>query len=195
MKHGIALILMIGFVVGASVAGHGEPAVVPSLDVGQYMGRWYALASIPTSFERQCVQGTTADYELLADGKIQVTNTCYDAEGRADVATGRAWIPDEQEPTKLKVAFVRFLGFWLFPGAYWIIDLAEDYSYAVVGHPSYRYGWILSRTPSLPDEILGGIVQRLESQGYDIGDFRWIDQSIHQPEPEPGDCCGTGDGS
>jgi len=179
MKHGIAFVLMIGLLAGVVVAAHGEPEVVPSLDVARYMGRWYAIASIPTRFERQCVQGTTADYELLDNGRIRVINTCYDAAGNPDIATGRAWVPDVSEPTKLKVSFVRFLGFWLFGGAYWIIDLAEDYSYAVVGHPSYSFGWILSRTPTVPDEVRDGIVQRLEAQGYDIDDFRWIDQSIH----------------
>ena len=102
------------------------------------------------------------------------------------MAVGRAWIPNPDEPAKLKVSFVRFLGFWLFPGAYWVIDLAEDYSYAVVGHPTYRYGWILSRTPTLPPETLLGITERLEAQGYDFKAFRMIDQSIHVPAAEDG---------
>jgi apolipoprotein D and lipocalin family protein len=167
-------------VVGGLVAANAAPVVVESLDVERYMGKWYAIASIPTSFERQCVQGTTAEYRLLESGQIEVTNTCYDAEAKVDVAVGRAWIPNIDEPTKLKVSFVRFLGFWLFPGAYWVIDLDPDYAYAVVGHPSYRYGWILSRTPTLSPETLLAIVARLEAQGYDFKDFRMIDQSIHE---------------
>ena len=168
---------LLGGVLG--VAANVSPVVVENLDVERYMGRWYAIASIPTSFEQQCVQGTTAEYRLLENGKIEVTNTCYDEKGTADVAVGRAWIPNAGEPTKLKVSFVRFLGFWFFPGAYWIIDLDSDYQYAVVGHPTYRYGWILSRTPTLDTETVGGIVDRLEAQGYNFGNFRMIDQSIH----------------
>jgi len=194
MRRGAITMLVLGaLIVGLAAPALGEPALVPSVDVERYMGLWYAIGSIPTSFERQCVQGTTAEYELLENGRIRVTNTCFDAAGKPDVAVGQAWIPDPDEPTKLKVSFVRFLGFWWFPGAYWIIDLATDYSYAVVGHPSYRYGWILSRTPTVPEEVLGGIIDRLEVQGYDIADFRWIDQSIHLPASD--DCCGTGVGS
>ena len=185
--------MIIGLLLAAGSVGFGSPTVVESLDVERYMGLWYAIGSIPTSFEKQCIQGTTAEYELLENGQVRVTNTCFDADGEPDVAVGRAWIPNEDEPTKLKVSFVRFLGFWWFPGAYWVIDLAEDYSYAVVGHPSYRFGWILSRTPSVSDDVLAGIIERIELQGYDIRDFRWIDQSIHLPEPD--DCCGTGPGS
>jgi apolipoprotein D and lipocalin family protein len=168
---------LVGSVV--SVAVDATPRTVENLDVERYMGRWYAIASIPTTFERRCASGTTADYQLLENGTIEVTNRCYDATGKLDTAVGHAWVPDAREPTKLRVSFVKFLGLWLFAGSYWIIDLADDYSYAVVGHPSYRYGWILSRTPTLPAETLLRIVERLEVQGYDFKDFRMIDQSIY----------------
>jgi len=155
-----------------------EPAVVQELDVERYMGVWYAVASIPTPFERACAGGTTAEYELLDNGEVSVTNTCYRADGTPFQATGRAWIPDPSEPGKLKVSFVRFLGRWLFPGDYWLLELDPEYHFAVVGHPKRRYGWILSRTPTLPEETLQGIFARLEGKGYDRTVFRRIDQSI-----------------
>jgi apolipoprotein D and lipocalin family protein len=186
MKRTTVLALMLGLVGGVSSWGADRaPEVVEKLDVERYMGLWYAIASIPTSFERKCVRGTTAEYTLLENGRIRVVNVCYDAAGEPDRAVGRAWIPDPGTPTKLKVSFVRFLGLWLFPGDYWIIDLDADYRYAVVGHPSRRYGWILSRTPTLDAETLSGIVERLEAQGYDFADFRMIDQSIHAGEEGP----------
>ena len=172
------MVMLLCLGVGA-MAADAPLRVVDSVDAARYMGLWYSIASIPTSFERQCVQGTTAEYTLLEDGKIQVVNTCYDAEGNPDVARGQAWVPKPSESSKLKVSFVRFLGIWWFGAPYWIIDLAPDYSFAVVGHPSRKYGWILSRTPTLPDDVLSGIVERLESQGYRFDDFRRMDQSIN----------------
>ncbi|MFC2077883.1 lipocalin family protein [Candidatus Bipolaricaulota bacterium] len=180
MRIGVAMTVLVCLSVGA-VAADEPLGVVESVDAQRYMGLWYAIASIPTSFERQCIQGTTAEYRLLDNGRIQVTNTCYDAKGNVDVARGQAWIPDPSESSRLKVSFVRFLWIWWFGAPYWIIDLAPDYSYAVVGHPSREYGWILSRTPTLPEDVLDGIVTRLEPQGYDFGDFRMIDQSINIP--------------
>jgi len=180
MKRWTVTALTVGLVGGVFFLPTGAaPRVVGEIDVERYMGLWYAIASIPTTFERQCVEGTTAEYALLENGRIEVTNTCFNVDGEPDRAVGRAWVPNPAEPTKLKVSFVRFLGFWLFPGAYWIIDLDSDYQYAVVGHPSYRYGWILSRTPALSQETLDGIIERLEAQGYDFEDFRMIDQSRH----------------
>jgi len=174
------MIILLCLSVGAMAAN--EPLrVVESVDAERYMGLWYAIASIPTTFERQCVQGTTAEYTLLESGKIQVVNTCYDEDGNVDVARGQAWIPDPAESSKLKVSFVRFLGIWWFGAPYWVIDLAPDYSYAVVGHPTRKYGWILSRTPTLPDDVFAGIVSRLELQGYDFESFRITDQTINMP--------------
>lgn len=183
-----AVIMMIAAIGLSSVAGYAAPTVVASIDVERYMGLWYSIASIPTSFERNCIQATTAEYTLLDNGQIKVTNTCYDADGNPDVAVGRAWVPDPDSPTKLKVSFVSFLGFWLFAGDYWIIDLAPDYGYAVVGHPSYKYGWILSRTPTLPDDTLAQIITRLEAQGYAFENFRVIDQSLHVVDEKTPDC-------
>ena len=68
---------------------------------------------------------------------------------------------------KLKVQF-----FWPFRGKYWIIDLAEDYSYAVVGHPNRKYLWILSRTPVMDQEIYNEILKRVKDKGFDIGKLK-----------------------
>ncbi len=156
-----------------------RPAVVGEVEVDRYMGIWYAIASIPTTFERACFRGTTAEYHVLVDGRIEVTNTCYREDGSEFVANGRAWVPNPSEPAKLKVSFVRFSNRWFFPGDYWILDLASDYGYAAVGHPRRKYGWILSRTPTLPDDVMEGIYERLEAQGYDRAQFQPIDQSAH----------------
>jgi apolipoprotein D and lipocalin family protein len=181
MRTGVAL-MIISLLGICAMAADAPLRVVESVDATQYMGLWYSIASIPTSFEKQCIQGTTAEYTLLENGRIQVVNTCYDANGKISVARGGAWIPDASESSKLKVSFVRFLGLWWFSAPYWVIDLAPDYSYAVVGHSSRTYGWILSRTPTLPDEVFAGIVERLESQGYRFEDFRMIDQTINLPQ-------------
>ncbi len=176
----IVAALTVGIVVAGALKAKPPLEVVPQLDLPRYLGTWYVIASIPTSFERRCVQGTTAHYTLLPNGQIEVVNACFSADGQRLEARGRAWIPDPKVPAKLKVSFVNLFGLWLFAGDYWVIDLADDYSYAVVGHPSRNYGWILSRTPTMPEEVLAGIRQRLEAKGYDWSRFRRVDQTMHR---------------
>ena len=50
---------------------------------------------------------------------------------------------------------------------YWIVDLSDDYSYAVVGHPGRDYCWILSRNPTMAEATNRSIVARLHVQGYE----------------------------
>ena len=69
---------------------------------------------------------------------------------------------DSSTHAKLKVSF-----FWPFYGKYWIIDLGENYEYAVVGEPSREYLWILSRTPEMQESVYQGILGRLAAKGYE----------------------------
>ncbi len=141
---------------------------VPHVDLARYSGTWYEIASYPQRFEKGCT-GTTATYTLRADGTVEVVNRCArdSLNGRTTVARGRAKVVDKTSNAKLKVSF-----FWPFWGDYWIIDLGRDYEYAVVGHPSRKYLWILSRTPTMAPEVYEGILERLRGQGYDTGRLR-----------------------
>jgi apolipoprotein D and lipocalin family protein len=146
-----------------------ELRVVPTVDLQEYAGTWYEIARLPNSFQNDCAGDVTATYVIDDDG-IEVTNRCRTADGKMKEAKGRARVASKDGPsTKLKVrfapAFLSFLPFvW---GDYWIIDLAADYSYAVVGEPSRRYLWILSRKPQIDETVLEGILDRVRSQGYD----------------------------
>jgi apolipoprotein D and lipocalin family protein len=180
MKFALGILAIITLAAVSFVSVHqGDPMVVERVDLTRYMGLWYSVAHIPTTFEAGCAQGTTAYYALLPNGQVEVTNTCYDADGKTSRVVGRAWVPDPAQPSKLKVSFVRLLGLSFFSADYWILDLAPDYSYAVVGNPSSSFGWILSRTPSLPDEVLAGIYLRLAASGYQKSQFVAIDQTMN----------------
>ncbi|RIX49600.1 MAG: hypothetical protein D3M94_00935 [Rhodocyclales bacterium GT-UBC] len=117
---------------------------VEQVDLQRYTGKWYEIAAIPMYFQRQCIGDTTAEYALLPDGEIEVTNRCRTENG-FDQATGRAWPAAKEQSARLKVSF-----FWPFRSDYWIIGLDADYRWAVVGNPNRKFLWILSRTPQLP---------------------------------------------
>jgi apolipoprotein D and lipocalin family protein len=138
---------------------------VPQVDLNRYLGTWYEIANYPTFFQSKDCVGTTAQYSLLPDGHIRVRNTCY-PQGLNQPASrieGRAWVADTTSNAKLKVQF-----FPPFAGDYWVIDLDPGYQWAVVGHPSRNFLWILSRTPMMSPDIYHGITTRLQQQGYDL---------------------------
>jgi apolipoprotein D and lipocalin family protein len=165
-------LLLIGlmFLFGAKSAGQ-EVTVADSVDLQRYAGIWYEIARLPNRFQNDCIGNVTATYTLLDNGEIRVVNRCAKADGDSAVAEGRARRADDHGPnTKLKVRFapaiLSFLPFvW---GDYWIIDLAPDYGYAVIGEPKREYLWVLSRTPSMEDATLTQILSKVKKQGYDL---------------------------
>jgi apolipoprotein D and lipocalin family protein len=66
--------------------------------------------------------------------------------------------------------------FWPFEGDYWVIALEPDYKWAIVGEPSGRYLWILSRTPQVPDDVRADLLSRVEALGYNTKALYWTPQ-------------------
>ena len=148
-----------------------EVRVVPSVDLSRYAGTWYEIARLPNRFQEKCACNVTATYTLLENGEINVVNRCVTSEGDTTEAEGRARRASDEEPSaRLKVRFAPgFLSFLPFVwGNYWIIDLAPDYSYAVIGEPDRKYLWILARQPALEETTLQRILANVAAQGYDL---------------------------
>jgi apolipoprotein D and lipocalin family protein len=137
--------------------------VVPNVDLARYVGTWYEIASYPAPFQEGCT-ATTAEYTLRDDGTVRVINRCRDGsvDGPERIAEGSARVVDGDTNAKLKVSF-----FWPFEGDYWIIDLDENYEWAVIGEPRRRFLWILSRTPAMDAAVFDEILSRLPELGYD----------------------------
>jgi apolipoprotein D and lipocalin family protein len=153
-------------------------ASVNDLDLNRYAGTWYEIASYPQRFQEGCT-GTTATYTLNKDGTIGVLNRCRKdgLDGPEVKAEGRARMTDPSDPAKLEVSF--FGPFW---GDYWVIDLDEDYRFAVIGQPSRDYLWILSRTPTMPAPMYQGILERLTAQHYPLEP---LNRTVHAEAATP----------
>jgi apolipoprotein D and lipocalin family protein len=145
---------------------------VSKVDLKKYAGKWYEIASYPQYFQKNC-HCTTAEYTLSDKGYVIVENRCNkdSVNGKQSYIKGKAFVEEGSENAKLKVQF-----FWPFKAKYWIIDLANDYSYAVVSHPNRKYLWILSRTSKMDDKVYQQIIARLQSTGFDLSKLQITEQ-------------------
>ncbi|QQS67060.1 MAG: lipocalin family protein [Chlorobiota bacterium] len=145
---------------------------VPYVDLNKFIGKWYEIASYPQSFQKGC-HCTTAEYTLSKDDYIIVENRCNkdSINGELSYIKGKAFIEENSGNSKLKVQF-----FWPFRGKYWIIELAEDYSYVVVSNPNKKYLWILSRTPKMDEQIYQGILDKLKLKQFDLSILKMTPQ-------------------
>jgi len=183
------VLALMAAVAAPMVAAQAPLQTVARVDLDRYTGRWHEIATIPAFFQRKCVRDTEALYRRGDDGQIVVVNSCTRADGGREDIEGRARIVDPVSNARLEVSFVHVLGTWwfVFGGDYVVIGLDPDYRWALVAHPSRKYGWILARTPSLPATLLAELGGRLAAQGYDPCAFVLTPQQ-DGPPPAPRLC-------
>jgi apolipoprotein D and lipocalin family protein len=142
---------------------HPDLATVKNVDIEKYQGLWYEIAKLPNRFEKglTCI---TANYTLLDDGKIEVWNNGIKNNNPNEISSikGKAKPAKEGDNSKLKVSF-----FGPFYGDYYIIDLDENYQYAMIGEPSREFFWILSRTPKIGNSLYNQLLEKAEKLGFD----------------------------
>jgi apolipoprotein D and lipocalin family protein len=155
------------------VACQSDPPleVAPKVELSQLQGKWYEIARLPRTTEADC-HGTTAFYTQAADGSLGLVNQCNvgSATGKLQTIAMTATVPDSSVPAKLA------LNVGGYTGAYWILEVGPSYEYAVVGHPSRLYFWILSRTPTLDASVLSGILTRAEDKHFDTSALEFTPQ-------------------
>lgn len=145
--------------------------VAPNVDLSRFQGKWYEIARLPRTTEADC-HGTTQVYTQHSDGSLSLLNQCNvgSATGPSRTVSMKATVPDGTEPAKLA------LDVGGFKGDYWILEIGPDYDYAVVGHPSRQYLWILSRTPTLDADVMNGVLARAQSRQFDTAALEYTPQ-------------------
>jgi apolipoprotein D and lipocalin family protein len=174
LARGIAYAAGLLLMVSACGSRHPPLPTVSHVDLVRYLGTWYEIARYPAPFQEGCV-ATSAAYSPREGGGIHVLNRCHveHFDGELREAKGRAKIVDSATNARFKVTF-----FWPFWGDYWVLGLGPDYEWALVGEPSRRFLWILSRTPQMEPAVYDEIVGKLPELGYDAG------RLIFTPQPE-----------
>lgn len=147
---------------GCSVKPPNDIHPITGFELSRYLGQWYEVARIDNRFEKGLVQ-VSADYSLREDGGVKVVNRGWEgSQGRWKESVGKAYFVESPEKGALKVSF-----FGPFYGGYNIIKLDDNYQYSLVVGPNKDYLWILSRTPTMPSELLEDYIQFATQYGFE----------------------------
>lgn len=182
MKSSLSLILLAGAAIALAgcatlqrgpVGNSAVPQPAKPVDLTRYAGLWYEIGRYEAGFQRGC-EGVTATYSPRNDGLVDVLNTCRQGglDGPLRSADAKAKIVAGSGNARLKVSF---LGPFFF-GDYWVLDHAEDYSWSIVGEPSGRYLWLLSRSSRPTTEVRETLMSRARGLGYDLSLLRETQQ-------------------
>ncbi len=146
---------------------------VTGFDLQRYLGKWYEIARLDHSFEKG-LDRVTAEYSLREDGGLRVINRGFSIpEKKWKEAEGRAYFVKGHEQGYLKVSF-----FGPFFGSYVVFELdKEKYQYAFVSGNTKSYLWLLSRTPSVSQELIDEFVMRSKDLGFNTDDLIFVDHN------------------
>jgi Bacterial lipocalin len=161
------LIILLVMTTATALAQTLDKKAVDNLDLNKYAGKWYEIARFDHRFERGLAD-VTAEYELLPDGYIKVTNVGY-RDGVRSVSYGKARRRDDTQAGRLEVSF--FLWFY---SDYNVLKIDDEYENVLVGSSSDKYLWILSRNPNPDRKVVRKLVEEARRRGYDTEKLIWI---------------------
>lgn len=178
MKTLLALLALAALFSGCAQEAARPLPTASHVDLKRYSGQWYEIARLPNFFQRDD-SSAIAEYTPNPDGSVRVRNTELRPNGTRKAIEGRADAVLGSEQARLKVRFGGLAG--LAPvskeGNYWIIEVAPDYSMALVGTPDRKYLWLLARSPKPNVAKRDHLIAKARSLGFPV------DKLIVHPVP------------
>ena len=139
-------------------------AVDRDVDVEKYMGVWHEQVRKPMRGQNGCAESKATYSYDKENKKVIVMNECIDKERGNRSIKGFAEAQNERN-NMLKVRFNKWI-----VGNYWILDIDDNYEYAVVGEPCRKFAWVLSRKENPDVEEIKKRIGFLQNKGYDVSD-------------------------
>jgi apolipoprotein D and lipocalin family protein len=169
MKH--ILLLASLLLLGGCLGMPKTVTPVSAFDINRYLGEWYEIARLDHSFERGMTH-VKAEYAFREDGGVSVINRGFSTgKGVWREARGKAYFVKSPNEGYLKVSF-----FGPFYGSYVIFHLDDAYQYAFVSGPDLSYLWLLSRTPTVSDEVMQTFRNMAQERGFDLQKLVLVEQ-------------------
>jgi lipocalin len=131
----------------------------------------YSIEGDATSLIEKDLRDLTEEYSLNEDGTIKVINRAFNSVKNKPVeTTGTIKFRGAKTRGQLEVAY--FLPIYL---DYNILDVDENYQYALVSGSGLGYLWLLSRESSMPEEMKQRFLTKARELGFEISKLEWMD--------------------
>ena len=152
---------------GNLILDDNKPKSVPTVDyvdLDQFMGDWYVIATIPTFLERDAYNPIET-YQLNSDGTIATTFTFNKGSlnGPTKIYRPRGFIKDRVTNAIWDMQFV-----WPIKADYRIVYLDDNYQQTIIGRNSRDYVWVMARTPMISEQDYLNLMTKVGSLGYDL---------------------------
>jgi apolipoprotein D and lipocalin family protein len=140
------------------------------------MGRWWVIAHTPYFAEKGKVAAADI-YTLRPDGKIDNVYAYRKRfGGKEKQMHALATVVPGTGNSQWKIAF--FGG--LVRADYLVLEVAPDYSWALIGQPSRKLAWVFARQPNMGDAELARLLAKFPAYGYDPARLQRVPQQPAQ---------------
>ncbi len=160
----------ISALVAAVVAKNAKKALASAahVDLDRFVGSWFEVARLPDRQDKDCVSDARVTYARTDNG-LRLLSLCRRDNGTIRRSTGRAKLADDATQARFKISYshsaLDALPFvW---SDYTIIDVADDYSTAIVGAADRKHLWFLARQPAVADPAHQDFMNKARAQGFD----------------------------
>ena len=180
LRHYLAVLALLAMLLLVSCITQGNrdvPLLTSSakIDLQRYMGAWHVIANVPYFAENGKV-ATRDVYTLNAEGEVETTYVYRKAFGEPEKTAGSLGIVQPNTDNRYWVIRI----FWLFRADYLILETAPDYSWALIGQPSRKLGWVFSRDAAMDDKTYSGLLEKFRGYGYEPDRFKRVPQFAEQ---------------
>lgn len=157
------LILLTGLLSLGLPPAHATPAspsgTQTTLDLPRLMGTWYVIARSPNAIERGHV-ASRDEYELKEDDKIAIRYVYREDFAQPEKHTSaRATVAADSGNRDWRVWFYKVV-----PTRQRILEVAPDYSWALISYPGRDLTWIFARSPDMDDALYRTLITKLRDE-------------------------------
>jgi len=144
-----------------------------NVNLEKFMGVWYVHGYTPILVDKKA-HNAVEHYYLNDKQQVETTYQFRDGgfDGELKTFTPKGF-PDEDDPdqARWKMQFI-----WPFKSDYVIVDVSDDYQNTIIGHPSRKYAWVMSRSTEMDEATYEAQLQTLKDAGYDLSVIQQLPQ-------------------
>ncbi|HBG89673.1 lipocalin family protein [Isoptericola jiangsuensis] len=158
----------------ASASGASEYGA--PIDLQRFMGTWYVIGRVPNFIERGHVASVN-EYTLREDNKVGIVYRYRDGFGAPQQEVrARASVDADSGNHAWRTWFYRIV-----PTHSRVLEVAPDYSWAMIGYPGREMAWIFSRQPDMDKALYKELAERLRDEyGVNTDKLKRVPQHADQ---------------